>query len=58
MKNKNKVGKENGTNSNRDKSDVNMTITEAEEDEIDAANNENVKKKFFCSIMWSNAYYD
>ena len=36
----------------RDKSDLNMTITEAEEDGIDASNGLNIiKKKSFCSIM-------
>ena len=42
----------NGNVTQRDKSDLNMTITEAEEDGIDATTGLNiVKKKSNCSIM-------
>ena len=42
----------NGNVTQRDKSDLNMTITEAEEDGIDATTGLNiVKKKSYCSIM-------
>lgn len=53
--NKSKIGNRIKMNENvnqRDKSDLNMTITEAEEDGIDASNGLNIiKKKSFCSIM-------
>ena len=53
--NNNKIGNRIKMNENvnqRDKSDLNMTITEAEEDGIDASNGSNIiKKKSYCSIM-------